>query len=504
MKISKKLIISLFIVENILSPVAFAEQVSAVSVVQQKLDAIEKEKNTYLQLWLNVRDQYSRQDQSLIDAWALQQNNSDRKNKEVRTTKVKTTDGDKALRAFIETQSGSNSYDIRITKSDDLIINKTSVEDLNPENLDQLIRNLSSGTFNKQILLSQTQQELEPEILAKLSSEQKAIYIIQQRKLLELSRLVLKKKKASAQINPKLLFLFFSPEAIAATGGKCFNSLGYIATLDASGNCPDTVIADSKYSNVTCSSGQLCNPSYYGLNRTDSGQGVCLTSAEVAAQKTCSDLAPLKTKDDVRSLMSSLMKSGAGPEGGTGSRPERPPQGSGGKGGPGGPGGKNPVSEFIEQALQSCEESNLQSSDSCKELMNRKTLMNGFMVEAKGRNAQGGDRQAGSGKGSARRDSTSEAEVSSLASNNSSNKSSDCGFFCSAGRWLTSSTGIMSMLTIATGVGVYLWTKNKYKKSSTSTASTVTTDTSVTTTGSTLYYGMPAAPTAADYTGVAQ
>lgn len=475
MKLSKKLIIGLLISETFLTPMAFAEQ-NSLGTVKQNFEKLSQQNPTYLQMWLNVRPQYSRQEQSLIDAWVLLKNNGQGKNKNVSTMALKSSQGSKDLRAIIDTSAGTRFFDFKINNNDELSINKMNTEELEVYNVDQLVRNLSSGTFNKEVLLSQTQQELSADELTMLSNNEQIVYLLQQRKLLELSRKVLSQKK-TARLNPKF-YLFFAPEmAFAATGSKCFNSLGYIATVDSSGNCPNTILSSSQYSNITCSSGQLCNPSYYGLSRTQSGQGVCLSSSDISKGKTCSDLAPLKTKEDVRSLMSSLMKSGA--------RPEKPQD------------GKSPLSDFLEQAQRSCEESNLQASESCKELMNRKTVMNGMMVEAKGRKQRPTKEEP----------AMSDREASSYASSSSTKEDNSCGFFCSTGRWLTSSTGIASMLTVAGVAAGYFWARSKYKKSSsttTATASTVTTDTTVTTTGTYNEYGLPTTPTTSDYTGVAQ
>jgi hypothetical protein len=77
-----------------------------------------------------------------------------------------------------------------------------------------------------------------------------------------------------------------------------------------------------------------------------------------------------------------------------------------------------------------------------------------------------------------------------------------CGLFCSIGSWLTSDTGIKSLLAVSSGVIGYAAGKYVAKKKAAAAAASATS--SVSTVGTTSTYSSPAVPTAADYSGVAQ
>lgn len=437
--------------------------------------------------WKYMKEKYSRQDQVLIEAWLLSSTDETQPKFDIKDYFSSADEKPMRLTAQLGTQK--TTLELKIASDGGDTKNAANNRVFWGDQKSVLAEQLQAMglPLDRVVKLSETRNHISAPQLAALSDQEYFVFLMQKRALLESAQKVLlkssltkKDKKTSSYMLWSLLF----PTAVAGNERACLDQLGFISTLDGSGKCAlkTDLSQHPLFSQLSCSSGSVCNPEMYGLNRDGSGKALCLQASDVESGKTCSSLSPLNSADDVQKMFASmqgLMKGRMQKMGG------QPPAG-------------RPEDRLISEALKICESDATQkSTTACQELFQRKTFMNSTVARAEGTTAA--DRKASGGP--ERRQSLSATERDDAMPRTRASKSDDCGIFCTVGNWLTSDIGVKSMIAFGSAFVGYYLAKRKYKSSgTTTTASTTTTST----TGTTDVYGLPAMPTTPDYSGAAQ
>lgn len=501
------------------SQIAFAktENKSPTQLASENARRVLSKNKKAFSFWSHVRSGFTKKDQMFLDSWFLA--NPNMSLPEIKVIKVTQSDGTEGYRLLLSTTEKPISVEIKGTDSNQYQVNNLKFTDQDFRTLNTLSNQISENLKIQKFKLSDSVNGLDFEIFSKMSDDEKVMYFINKRLLLESAYQVMNQySKSSLQKLPSKLELFanlFFDAAYAQNENtRCLTSTGFMGTLNAAQVCEKTTAASKKgpdlFSNLKCSSGKsLCNPLLYGLDRTDSAQGICVS--ESSAATACAEKSPIKTDAELAALKKSIQSftPKMGPPEGMERPSGPPPSGSG-----------SPMNGFIEKilkeqndyiktALVTCESNPKKDSKQCEELMARQARFNGTLSESvtvKTANASGAPQEERRSRiqstvADERPDFTNEPEQKGPPKKSAA-KDSSCGILCTIGQWISSPTGIITTTVLASWLGYRAGYLSSYRKSQNATvaatanaaASTIISPSAV----------APTTPTAPDYTGGVQ
>ncbi|MGZ3724238.1 MAG: hypothetical protein ACXWQQ_00475 [Pseudobdellovibrio sp.] len=469
----------------------------------------------FMDFWVQIRAAFPESERKYIDSWALINSNAKMPAKmpQMSSMKTKSDSGTVGSRLMLNFDDKLVSIEVKGDDSEKFIqVNgaKLSLKDL------KLLENISPKITNAQqeFKLSLSTNELDHASYLRMSSQERAVYIINKRLLLEAAQKVVLKYakggKETAYLHFKWLqWLVQASSAYADDPKKCVTQGGFIATGDSMVNCNNSAMLTSLQGSLSCANptDTVCNPMLYGLNKTNSG-ALCLSAADSAQNKTCGDLAPISEqnkKADIQQMVQSLMKMNptqaaaivkyiTGQDLDTSKPLERQLF--------------KDMNDYIIQAVQVCENGTdaVKNSKECQELTQRKVSFNSYLVEQRARTAGMQPNRPGGGAGRAASASSSASSFRAQDPNSdvmATNQNSDsCSWFCSLTKWLVSPVGIITA-GVLSATALCLTHTLICKKSSTASTAT-TTGVPTATTAASPVVAAPVVPTAPDYTGGVQ
>lgn len=476
---------------------------------QEIISFIAKNK-TIADLWLQVREVFPAEDRQALDVFVLL--NEDMPLPRLQVLPVHQTDGSPSMRLVLDSKDKSLSVEMKESEDNFIQINGHKLSRQQALSLGGLIQKISENSKNEKIKLSSLKNQIKIKEFAALNQQERALFLIQWRRLVESADRVLKNQRQQSDRFSSFRFEIFKQflgACAQAAEGKatskfdakqCLSLLGYVSNLDKSNQCVEVSSAlqsDPVFKNIKCAdavSAQLCNPLLYGLNQNNSGSGQCLTADDVKQGKSCAQKFPLDPKNpqaEIDKMVMSLKALKLDGDKLLANDAEKLKV------------VQENMRQMVAKALSICNEAYDKDAtkmpSQCKELGDRQTAFNNFLMKAKVA-AKAEEPSSASQKQVADKkdDGPKKAPVREASGQPTYQKITECDIWCSMKKAATSTWGIVAGTVLSTYAVCRVTKACGTKKVVQNTTTSTTSSTGVSFSD---LYQAPVTPTAPQYTG---
>ncbi len=469
--------------------------------IEKAANSMNQIENAY-QLWSKIRSNYTLHDKYFLDTWFLA--HADDPTPKIQIKKVRQGSGLDGFRLLLSQNETLGSVEIKGDLQEIYQLNKFQYSDSDFKDLKNISNQISESKNVEPFKISTSINQMDTRIYSNMTKDEKIEYFLNKRLVLESAQNVILKNNSTSQNKIRSMNLLnallhiIEYESLAIEPQNCLLNTGFIGqqknnTCSAvESSQTDSSKTKNIFKNIKCADGMtLCNPMIYGLDRNNTGQGLCVSNTQIIGT-SCSSLSPIQSDSDILAFKKSLENSNV-----FSSTSSIDP---------------NAITQIlknqnalIKKALQLCESNTGSDTDQCAELKQRQIKFNSMLVD----NSEKSDKPkisernneistfTKSTKNVAREDSKSTPATSDTA----------CGILCSMSKWISTPLGIITASTLAGFIGYRAGqiTANRKNAAQNAAASAgLLTPTTNTTSPSTPAIGTPSAPTTPIYTGVVQ